>query len=166
MSMRLKPVIVVPIGLSVTAIAAAFLYLHLESIVRNRMEYQSWVPWSIGLVVALAVGLWPVSRLRSFRSRLIVRSLVLTLCLAPIPYGPEGTLVPAFLAMIFPPLIMLFLFPVAPLLTFLAVLGMVASYESIASAARRNAEPCAAPNGGPATQLGNSGVTEGPPSVS
>jgi hypothetical protein len=29
-----------------------------------------------------------------------------------------------------------------------------------------NAEPCAAPNGGPATRLGNSGVTEGPPSVS
>jgi len=29
-----------------------------------------------------------------------------------------------------------------------------------------NAEPNAAPNGGPATQLDNSGVTEGPPSVS
>ena len=29
-----------------------------------------------------------------------------------------------------------------------------------------NVEPCAAPNGGPATQLGYSGVTEGPPSVS
>ena len=29
-----------------------------------------------------------------------------------------------------------------------------------------NSEPDAAPNGGPATQLGNSGVTEGPPSVS
>lgn len=28
------------------------------------------------------------------------------------------------------------------------------------------AEPGAAPNGGPATQLGGSGVTEGPPSVS
>lgn len=28
------------------------------------------------------------------------------------------------------------------------------------------AEPGAAPNGGPATRLGNSGVTEGPPSVS
>lgn len=27
-------------------------------------------------------------------------------------------------------------------------------------------EPCAPPNGGPATQLGSSGVTEGPPSVS
>ncbi len=32
--------------------------------------------------------------------------------------------------------------------------------------ARGITEPCAAPNGGPATQLGNSGVTEGPPSVS
>jgi hypothetical protein len=29
-----------------------------------------------------------------------------------------------------------------------------------------NAEPGAAPNGGPATRLGNSGATEGPPSVS
>ena len=29
-----------------------------------------------------------------------------------------------------------------------------------------NVEPSASPNGGPATQLGNSGVTEGPPSVS
>ena len=29
-----------------------------------------------------------------------------------------------------------------------------------------SAEPCAAPNGGPATRLDNSGVTEGPPSVS
>ncbi len=30
----------------------------------------------------------------------------------------------------------------------------------------RSAEPSAAPNGGPATQIGNSGVTEGPPAVS
>ena len=30
----------------------------------------------------------------------------------------------------------------------------------------RNVEPSAAPNGGPATRLGNSGATEGPPSVS
>ena len=28
------------------------------------------------------------------------------------------------------------------------------------------AQPCAPPNGGPTTQLGNSGATEGPPSVS
>ena len=138
--MRFKPIMVVPVGLSVTVIALAFLYLHIERVVRNRLEYQSWIPFFIGVVLALAVGLWPVSRIRSFRSRLIVRTLVFTLCLAPIPYGPEGTLVPALLAMIFPPLIMIFLFPIAPLLTFLAVLGVVASYESIANAARRIAE--------------------------
>jgi steroid delta-isomerase-like uncharacterized protein len=34
------------------------------------------------------------------------------------------------------------------------------------SAAPTTAQPCATPNGGPATQLGNSSVTEGPPSVS
>jgi hypothetical protein len=32
--------------------------------------------------------------------------------------------------------------------------------------ARNNAEPAAAPNGGPAKPLGNSGAVEGPPSVS
>ena len=31
---------------------------------------------------------------------------------------------------------------------------------------RTDAQPCASPSGGPATQLGKSGVTEGPPSVS
>ncbi len=31
---------------------------------------------------------------------------------------------------------------------------------------KRSAEPSAAPNGGPATRLGNSGITKGPPSVS
>jgi len=31
---------------------------------------------------------------------------------------------------------------------------------------QNSAEPSASPNGGPATRLGNSGVTEGPPSVS
>jgi len=38
--------------------------------------------------------------------------------------------------------------------------------EVYSRATTRNAEPCAAPNGGPATRLGSSGVSEGPPSVS
>jgi hypothetical protein len=75
-------------------------------------------------------------------------------------------MVPAFLAMIFPPLIMLFFFPAGPLLTFLALLGIIASYESIVSERRRTAEPGAPPNGGPATLLASSEVTDGPPSVS
>ena len=37
---------------------------------------------------------------------------------------------------------------------------------SIVPVVAGTAQPCAPPNGGPATQLGNSGVTEGPPSVS
>ena len=164
--MRLKPAIVVPLGLSAAVVALAFLYLHVESIIRNRLEYQSWIPWFIGLVLALGVGLWPVSRLSSQWSRLFVRSLVFTLFLAPIPYGPEGSLVPALLAMIFPPLVMLFLAPVGPALTFLAMLGLCGSYESLAGAARGTAELGAPPNGGPAERLGNSGVSGGPPSVS
>ena len=164
-SMLLKPVIAVPIGLSATVIALAFLYLHVESLIRNRLEYQSWIPWFIGLVLAFGVGLWPVSRLSSQWSRLVVRSLVFTLFLAPIPYGPEGSLLPALLAMIFPPLVMLFLAPVGPALTFVAMLGLCGSYESLAGAARGTAELGAAPNGGPAMRPANLGVGGGPPSV-
>jgi hypothetical protein len=40
------------------------------------------------------------------------------------------------------------------------------SYEQALSVTTPKAEPGASPNGGPATSLGHSGVTEGPPSVS
>ncbi len=38
--------------------------------------------------------------------------------------------------------------------------------ERLSMSYKKGVEPSAAPNGGPATRLGNSGVTEGPPSVS
>ena len=41
-----------------------------------------------------------------------------------------------------------------------------AVFEAFFSLSRPEAEPGASPNGGPATQLGHPGVTEGPPSVS
>jgi hypothetical protein len=45
--------------------------------------------------------------------------------------------------------------------------GLIIGLAFFSDALRvRIAEPSAAPNGGPATRLGNSGVTEGPPSVS
>jgi len=47
---------------------------------------------------------------------------------------------------------------------FCLVLALRESFLLLGS--RRAAEPDAAPNGGPATPLANSGVTEGPPSVS
>jgi hypothetical protein len=147
--MRLKPVIVVPVGLCVTVVSAVALYLHVESRIRGREEYHYWLPFLVGFVLALAVGLWPVARFCSQRSRAIVRSVVFTLFLAPIPYGPEGTFVPALLAMIFPPLVMLFLCPVGPLLTFFSVFGIFTSYESITSAAQGIAKPDAVPNSPP-----------------
>lgn len=44
------------------------------------------------------------------------------------------------------------------------LLGFVAQ-AIVARLANRNAQPGAAPNGGPATPMGNSGGSEGPPSV-
>jgi len=41
-----------------------------------------------------------------------------------------------------------------------------AMWDELEEELDKNVEPGAAPNGGPATQLGNSDVTEGPPSVS
>ena len=51
---------------------------------------------------------------------------------------------------------------------FFVVLVTLAAVAGTGLGLRRlsGAEPCAAPNGGPATRLGDSNVTEGPPSVS
>ena len=53
-------------------------------------------------------------------------------------------------------------FPVTLVMILIPLMGLLGSW----SLPSRRAEPCAAPSGGPATQLGNSRVTEGPPSVS
>ena len=52
--------------------------------------------------------------------------------------------------------------------TVIATLGLLTIVGCIVRWKKQpqGAEPCAAPNGGPATPVGNSGVTEGPPSVS
>lgn len=49
----------------------------------------------------------------------------------------------------------------------LSILGLTLTLAGIMiSRKARKTEPCAPPNGGPATSLGSSGVTGGPPSVS
>jgi hypothetical protein len=45
--------------------------------------------------------------------------------------------------MVFPPLVMLVLFPIGPLLTFVCVLAIAASWESIMSREQKSAEPVA-----------------------
>ena len=53
---------------------------------------------------------------------------------------------------------------ILPLLALLVVGGF--RLVKLARGKRDNCQPSAPPNGGPATPVGNSGVTEGPPSVS
>jgi hypothetical protein len=138
--MRLRPAISIPIGLIGAAVSLYLLYLHVADFFGDRLQYQSWIPWFVGVTLALTVGWRPMARSDSLAWKLIVRSRVFTLLLAPIPYGPEGTLVPAFLAMVFPPLVMLVLFPIGPLLTFVCVLAIAASWESIMSREQKSAE--------------------------
>lgn len=48
----------------------------------------------------------------------------------------------------------------------LPVVAILSALHAIGGSVKSGTEPCASPNGGPATRLGDSNVTEGPPSVS
>lgn len=161
--MSIRPAIVVPIGFGVAAISLGFLYLYVEGLVGNRVQYQSWIPWFIGISLALVAGWRGMATSPPHARRVIIRSLVLTLLLGPVPYGPEGTVIPAFLAMIFPPLVMVLIAPVGPALTFIAMVGVLGGFESIAYAARKPSLPLH-----PARQSGLpiSGACGEPPSES
>jgi hypothetical protein len=54
----------------------------------------------------------------------------------------------------------------ALLVLFYTALALITCSLHLLITHRRIAQPCAAPNGGPATPVGKSGVAEGPPSVS
>lgn len=103
--------------------AALWLYTIISEETSNRMEYQSIVPFLIGFAAAVPLVIWPARKLRAGGKRLIARSIAFTLLLAPIPYGPEGTLMPLIVTLVFPPLVFLFLFFGRIALTFLACLG-------------------------------------------
>ncbi len=69
--------------------------------VKGREEYHSVFPFLIAFVVALPLVIWPVRKIRSKRGRLFVRSILLTLFLAPVPLGGEGTLLPLVICNLF-----------------------------------------------------------------
>jgi len=133
--MHFKLVIVGLIGLLIAVISAIFLAFQVQGCILGREQYHSWIPFLIGMAIALAVGLWPVKFIHSLLLRVLIRSLVFTLFLAPVPFGPEGSLFPVLLALIFhPPL--LYSFPEGFILTFCAVLGVIINIESIRMAQR------------------------------
>lgn len=120
------------IGAFVSAISSAWLYTIVsDDIFGGRRDYQAIFPFIFGLIAALFVGIWPIGRRFTNWNKLVVRSMIFTLFLAPIPYGPEGTLMPLIVTLIYPPFIFLLLFPGRILLSFLALLGLFWIVDSI-----------------------------------
>ena len=120
--------------LAVACTATAALCLAaLHSVVRDcvigRERYNTPVPFYIGGGAALVLGFWPVSRFFSGRKKHLVRATVFTLCLAPVPFGGEGTLVPAALGIIAP--FVFLILPHALILTFVAVASLSVAADAL-----------------------------------
>lgn len=120
----------------VAAFSGGGLILYVYIMVSERLEYQYWIPFAIGGLLTGAALLWPIRRLQSPPRRHLANSLTCMLLLGPVPWGPEGTLVPALVAGLFPPLVLLILFPMGPILTFLTCYSIQARLT-----AARDAEP-------------------------
>ena len=122
------------------ALASVFLlYTMISEETKNRGEYQTVIPFLIGLALAVPLVIWPVRRVAAGWKRMVAQSTILTLLLAPLPFGPEGTLMPLIVTLVFPPLIFLFMFPGRILLSFLSCLSFfsaVAGIQSLLSASR------------------------------
>lgn len=120
------------IGACVSAISSAWLHAIVsDEIFGRRREYQTILPFIFGLITASFVGIWPVGRRFKGWKKLVVRSTIFTFFLAPMPYGPEGTLMPLIVTLIYPPLVFLFLFPGRIVLSFLSLLGVFWMVDSI-----------------------------------
>jgi len=112
------------IGAGVCVISAVWLSMIINyEIGGGRGEYQSVIPFLIAFAVAVPIAIWPVRKVPPGWKRMTARSFVFTLFLAPLPFGPEGTLMPLIVTLIFPPLIFLFLFPGRIALSFLTCFG-------------------------------------------
>ena len=119
------------IGVCVSAISSCWLYAIVTDDIFGREEYQSILPFIFGLIAALFVGICPVGRRLKGWKKVVVRSGIFTLLLAPIPYGPEGAMMPLIVTLIYPPIVFLFLFPGRIALSFVSLFGAFWIVESI-----------------------------------
>lgn len=108
---------------TVSLMVGLWLFMIVSGEVANRGEYQSLMVFGGCLFAAIFTSIWPIRRISAGWRRQVARSMVFTLCLYPIPYGSEGTLVPLIGTLFFPPLIFLFLFASQILLCFLLFLS-------------------------------------------
>ncbi|MCK5001244.1 MAG: hypothetical protein KAS23_16990 [Anaerohalosphaera sp.] len=108
----------------VYAIAAVFclagLCFFVLDMMSGRRGYHTPMPFVFGGFIALFLGVWPPSKFLSGWKKHVIRATIFTLCLAPLPVGPEGTLLPAVFGFFYPPLF--FMFPQGVLLVFFAVI--------------------------------------------
>ena len=126
------PISIAAIGACIALISSAWLYMIVsDEIGGDRREYQTIVPFIIGFTVAVPIAIWPVRRWFIGWKRLVARSVLFTLLLAPVPYGPEGTLLPLIVTLIFPPLVFIFLFPGRIALSFFSFLGFFSVLDGI-----------------------------------
>lgn len=117
----------------VALMSAFLLYTIVSEETRNRGEYQTVIPFLIGFALAVPLVIWPVRKVTAGWKRMAARSIIFTLFLAPLPFGPEGTLMPLIVTLVFPPLIFLFIFPGRILLSFIACLGFFSAVAGVQS---------------------------------
>lgn len=124
-----------------TRLSGGGLILYVYLMVAGRESYQYWTPFAMGGLLTAVALLWPDRRPHSSNQGHLASSLTCTLLLAPVPWGPEGTLVPALVAAILPPLVLLLLFPIGPILTFITCYSILARLSAARAASARDAEP-------------------------
>ena len=107
----------------VASLAGVWLWQWVSEMIASRGRYQYPLPFILSGVLAVPLGAWLFARRTSARKRMLWPSIVFTLLLTPIPYGPEGALLPLVVTLVFPPLVFLLLFPGWILLSFLLWLG-------------------------------------------
>lgn len=119
------PVSLIAIGCCVSLISAIGLYMLISDFIfGGRSEYQTPIPFLCAVVVAIPVAIWPARRFAFGWKRIMARSVVFTLLLTPLPYGPEGTLLPLVLTLAIPPLVFPFFFPFHVISSFGTWLGL------------------------------------------
>ncbi len=117
---------------ALSALCLAGLHVVVCECLVGREQYNTPVPFYIGGGLALVLGFWPVSHFFSGRKKHLVRATVFTLCLAPVPFGGEGTLVPAGFGIIAP--FVFLILPHALMLTFVAVVSLSVAVDCLRTA--------------------------------
>jgi hypothetical protein len=141
--------VLLAIAVGVGAISLMVLYAWVINRISGRECYNTPIPFLIGgclaFFILLAMGLCHerISELKKQarccmvvtdrrpreRKKHMLRIIVITACLAPLPVGPEGTLMPAALGFFFPPLF--FVFPQGILLTALAATAFSIGFDRV-----------------------------------